>query len=230
MTTSGSYTFNPSLGELVLNAFARIQVLRSQLTQDHMVNSRLESNLLQQEWNNKGVNLWTVDKIVVPLVAAQTTYTVPPETVMILDAFIRQNAGSASESDTSIMPFSRTDYASISNKANQGVPTSFWFDRLISPTITLWPVPNSATPYELHYYRYRLIQDATFANAMNVEIPVLWLDAFAAGLAHRLSRLYNRNLTKDCKMDAVEAFDIAATQNTENVQMNITPGLSGYYR
>ena len=73
MTTSGTYTFNPSLGEIVLNAYARCGVRRTAIMQEHMTDARFETNLMLSSWANQGVNLWEVVLISVPLVQGQTT-------------------------------------------------------------------------------------------------------------------------------------------------------------
>lgn len=226
LVTSQSYNFAPSLGEVVLNAFARIQVRRTELEVSHMQDARNEANFLLAKFaNERGVNLWAVDLQSVPLIQGQATYSVPGETVMMLDAYI-----SVGTIDRMIFPVSRSEYASYSNKTTQAFPTVFWFDRLISPTFTLFPVPDGNGPYTLRYYRVRQPQDADYALGQNIEIPYLWLDAFAAGLAHRLSRIYSPQLEQIRKMDADEAWNLAATQNTENVPMMIIPSLGGYYR
>jgi hypothetical protein len=74
------------------------------------------------------------------------------------------------------------------------------------------------------------LQDATLPNGLNVEIPYLWLDALTAGLAHRLARVYAPQLEQIRKADADEAWQIAATQNVENVPLYIAPAINGYYR
>lgn len=43
--------------------------------------------------------------------------------------------------DIFLWPISRNDYAFQPNKEEQGRPTTFWFNRAIYPTITVWPVP-----------------------------------------------------------------------------------------
>lgn len=227
MTTSGTYNFAPNVGDLILNAYDRIQIRPSALTQDHMINARTEGNFLQVEWQNKGVSLWTVDLETVPLIQGTASYSVPAETVMILDAYI--GVGSP-EIDRFISPISRTDYAAQANKTQQGFPTTYWFDRLISPTITLWPVPDQNSYYTLKYYRYRVIQDAEYAGGIAPEVPYLFLDAWTACLAHRLARIYAPQMEQQRKADAVEAWNIAAAQNTENVPIFIRPDLSPYYR
>lgn len=227
LVTSKTYDFAPGLGEVVLNAFARIQVRRTEILQTHMADARMEGNLLLAKLSNEQPNLWTVDLQSVPLLQGVSTYSVPAETVMILDAYVRYGSPTT---DRSIYPISRSEYATYPNKTTQAFPTVYWFDRLVSPTITLWAVPDGNGPYTLFYYRVRQIQDAEYINGQNIEIPYLWLDAFTAGLAHRLARIYAPQLEQVRKMDADEAWAIAAKQGVENVELNITPGLSTYYR
>ena len=129
-----------------------------------------------------------------------------------------------------ITPFSRTDYASLSYPTQQGFPTSYWFDRLISPTITLWPVPDGNATYALNYWAYIQIQDATFAGGYQPQIPYLATDAFAAGLAHRLSRHFAPSLEQIREADYNKAWAKFSRQYVENVPFFITPAISDYYR
>jgi hypothetical protein len=88
--TSGQYLFDPSLSDLTLEAFARVQIYPTSLTPQHMLQARLSANLLLSDWSNQQPNLWAQDLQTVPLVTSVSTYTVPNETVTILDAYIRQ--------------------------------------------------------------------------------------------------------------------------------------------
>jgi len=225
--TSGTYLFAPSLGEVVLNAFARIGIRRTEIVQTHLMDARMEANLLLAKMSYIQPNLWTVDLQALPLLQGSGTYTVPAETAMILDAYIRFGNPAT---DRSIYPISRSEYSTYPNKSSQAFPTIFWFDRLVSPTITLWPVPDGNGPYTLFYYRVRQIQDAEYVNGQNIEVPYLWLDAFTAGLAARLARIYAPSLEGQRKMDADEAWALAAKQDSENVYMMFNPGLSSYFR
>lgn len=226
-TTSGSFSFAPSLGETVLTAYARIGVRRAEIEQSHLDDAKQEANLLLAKLSNTQPNLWSVDLQALPILQGSATYTVPAETVMILDVFIRYGSPTT---DRSIYPISRSEYATYPTKSLQAFPTVFWFDRLISPTITLWPTPDGNGPYTLYYYRVRQIQDANYINGQNIEIPYLWLDAFTAGLAYRLARIYAPQLEGQRKTDADEAWQIAATQNVENINLVISPGLSSYFQ
>jgi hypothetical protein len=229
MTTSGTYAFAPSLGELTLYAYNLCGVRNTALVQEHMSTARMATNLMLSRWANQGVNLWAVDLVEVPLVSGQTTYTVPSDTVMVLDAYITIAQGN-SNTDRIILPVSRTEYASYPNKEQQGFPTTYWFDRLISPTITLWPVPDGGEATTLKYYRVRQIQDAEYTSGQNVEIPYLWLEAFALGLAARLAQIWAPSLIATLKPLSDEAYQIAADQNTEYVSQYISPQIQGYFR
>lgn len=226
MTTSGTYAFNPGLGEIVLYAYQNIGVRPTAVLQEHMESARMATNMMLSRWSNQGVNLWAVDLVEVPLVAGQTTYAVEGNTIMVLDAYTTTSSGI----DRVIMPISRTEYASYPNKAQQGFPTSFWYDRLVSPTLTLWPVPDGSSATILKYYRVRQVQDANLQNGENVEIPYRWLEAFADGLTYRLARIWAPQMAVALKGQADESYQIAAEQDVEVVNTYISPMIGGYFR
>jgi hypothetical protein len=230
MTTSGTYNFSPSLGELVIYAFNLCGLRGTSVLQEHMQSARMASNMLLSRWSNQGVNLWKVDLVTVPLVTGQATYTVDANTVVMLDAYVT-NDQTGENIDRIIMPVSRTEYASYPNKEQQGFPTVFWFDRLLSPTVTLWPVPNVDNgPSTLSYYRVTQIQDSNLSSGQTVDIPYLWMEAFAYGLATRLSQIWAPDKLALLKPFADEAYAIAAEQNIETAQQYISPMISGYFR
>ena len=224
MATSGTYTFNPGLGEIVLYAYQNIGVRPAAILQEHMEVARMATNMMLSRFSNQGVNLWAVDLITTPLVQGTATYPVDANTVMILDAYIVSDS-----IDRIILPISRTEYASYPNKAQQGFPTTFWFDRLISPTVTLWPVPDGSQT-SLKYYRVRRLQDSNLQGGEQVEVPYLWLEAFADGLTYRLARIWAPQIAPALKAQADESYEIAAAQGIEQAQQYISPQLSGYWR
>jgi hypothetical protein len=229
MATSGTYTYNPGLGEITIYAYNLVGIRGTSLLQEHMQSARMAANMLLSRWANQGVNLWAVDLITTPLVQGQSTYAVDSNTVMILDAYIEIDNGNGQPIDRLILPISRTEYASYPNKEQQGFTTTFWFDRLLSPSVTLWPVPDGSAT-SLKYYRVRQIQDANLQGGQQVEIPYLWLEAFAFGLAQRLATIWSPDKIAFLKPMADEAYQIAADQNVEQAQQYISPIISGYFR
>jgi hypothetical protein len=230
MATSGTYTFNPSLGEMTLYAYNLIGVRNTAVLQEHMEAARMATNMMLSRWSNQGVNLWAVDLQTVELVEGQATYSVPSNTVVMLDAYMEIDNGNGQPIDRIILPISRTEYASYPNKEQQGFTTTFWFDRLLSPTVTLWPVPDGTSAQYLKYYRVRQLQDANLQNGEQVEIPYLWMEAFAYGLAQRLAIIWSPDKVAIMKPLADEAYQIAADQNVETAQQYISPQIAGYFR
>lgn len=226
MSTSGTYTFNPSLGELTLYAYQLIGVRPTSLLQEHIDAARTATNMMLANWSNRGVNLWQVELVTVPLVAGTATYSVDASTVVMLDTYVEYGTPAI---DRIIMPVSRTEYASYPNKTQQGFPTVFWFDRLLSPTVTLWPVPDG-TQTSLKYYKVNRLQDANMNGTQEVDIPPIWLEAFAYGLAQRLAVIWAPEKVVGLKPMADEAYEIAAAQNVETAQQYISPQISGYFR
>ena len=228
MALSGTYNFNPSLGEMTLYAYNLCGIRGTALLQEHMESARMAANMMLGRWSSDGVNLWTVDKQSVPLIAGQATYTVPDNTIVMLDTYIVTSNGGMS-TNRIIMPISRTEYASYPNPESEGFPTTFWFDRLLSPTVTLWPVPNG-TQTSLDYYRVRQIQDSNFSDGQQVELPYYFLEAFAYGLAQRLALIWAPEKVQMLKPLADESYQIAASQNVETANTYISPMISGYFR
>jgi hypothetical protein len=227
-TYSGTYNFAPSVGDIILTAFQRIGIRPAEILQQHLQQAVMELNLLQSKLSNQQPNLWDVDLQTLPLLQGTQTYSVPAETVMITNAYISTGNGT-SRIDRLIFPISQTEYAALPNKFVQAPPTQFWFNRLISPTVTLYQVPDGGGPYTMNYYRVRQIQDALLPNGFQIEVPYRWLDAMTAGLAHRMAAVFAPQLEQIRKMDAQEAWNLAATQDTENVPLFIAPGLIGYF-
>jgi hypothetical protein len=229
MASSGTFAFSPSNGELVLAAFERIQIRAPSIRKEHMQSARREVNFMFGEWSNRGVNLWEQARTQTPLVQGTATYAVNAKTIMILDGSIVLNYGLSNESRRYITPISRTQYLSFANQQTPGPPNVYWFDRLIAPTITFWPVPDGAGPYTFDYFSYTQMQDANLSGGETPDVPYRWFDAIVAGMSHRLARIYAPQLEAMRKADALEAWTIAAEQDTENVPFTLAPQLRGYY-
>jgi hypothetical protein len=76
----------------------------------------------------------------------------------------------------------------------------------------------------------RQIQDSALTNGQTVEVPYLWLEAFAYALALRLAQIWNPPAMQMIKPMADESYQIAADQNVETAQQYISPMISGYFR
>lgn len=230
LNLTNTFNFAPSLGEIVLYCFARLGVTRPEVTVRHLSDARIAANMVLSDWSNEQVNLWEVDLQSVQLTAGQSTYPVPPETVLILDAYIRLNATSSQPIDLILYPISRTEWASLPDKSIPGRPTTFWFDRLIAPSITLWQPPDSSTTYTLQYYRVRQMMDASVGGATNVEVPYRFLRAYADALTVELAHIYAPARVVEMQAAADRSWTKAQKRDAEDVPLFVVPGMSGYYR
>lgn len=126
--TSGQTTFNLELTELVEEAFERCGTqLRSGYD---LRTARRSINLMTIEWANRGINLWTIEECVIPLVTNQGIYSVPSDTIDILDLITRTSNGStANQTDINLSRISESTYSTIPNKLTTGRPIQVWFNR-----------------------------------------------------------------------------------------------------
>lgn len=232
--SSGTTAFQPSFGEMILEAYSRIQVRGSSITAYHMHDAVRSGNFLQSDWNsNLGPNLWKVELRQISLVQGQATYDVDPDVVDILDYYLNGPFGSSFSTDIVIFPISRTEYADQPNKTQQARPTTVWWNRQTDSTLTLWPVPDQNGPYVLYYYAEIQIQDAVLPNAATLDIPFRFYDAFAAGLAAKLAVKYPPpppNSLATMKGLADEAWEKASDRDIEDVPLFIVPAIGFYTR
>jgi hypothetical protein len=149
--------------------------------------ARRSMNLLTIEWQNRGINMWTIDEGTIAFTAGVSKYTLPADTIDLLEHIVRTGAGQVStQSDLTITRISVSTYSSIPNKLTQGRPIQMWINRLeAAPEINIWPVPNNDN-YSLVYWRMRRIQDAG-AGAQTSDLTFRFLPCLVAGLAYYIA-------------------------------------------
>lgn len=135
-TTSGAASFNLDLSEIVEEAFERVG--SEMRTGYDLKTARRSLNLMFTEWANRGVNMWTFEQGTIPFVQGLNTYTLPNDTVDLLEHVIRTQPNQQSnQADLSITRISVSTYATIPNKLTQARPIQVWMQRLdgqVSPT------------------------------------------------------------------------------------------------
>lgn len=225
--TSNQFNYAPSNSEIVLQAFGRLQIRPSEITQAHMFTARMGLNEILSEWSNLTPNLWEVGLQSMPLTQGQATYSTPAETVMILDLYLEYGNPST---DYYLSQISRTEYASYTNKTQQGRPSVYWYDRLVSQNVTFYLAPDGNGPYTAKYYSVRQTQDADLTNGQNPEIPYRFFAAYIAGMAWMLAQTYRPDLEDKLFARYQRALQIAQTQDVESAPIYITPAMGSYFR
>lgn len=209
MTTSGTYVWNIDIADLIEEAYERAG-LEARTGYDFRT-ARRSLNILSAEFSNRGLNLWTVQENTLVLTPGTKTYSLPANTIDVIETMIRVTS-SGSALDYTVSRIGVGDYASLPNKNTTGRPLQIYVNRQISPEFTLWPVPD--LPYTLLYWTMRRIQDATAATD-NMDIPVRFVPAIAAGLAYQiaLKRPEVMNRLPTLKQEYMEQFQLAADED-----------------
>ena len=91
MTTSGTNSFDLDLNNLIEEAFERCGT--EVRTGYDFRTARRSLNLLTIEWANRGINLWTIEQGEIPMVQGQIIYSLPVDTIDLLDQVIRTQTG-----------------------------------------------------------------------------------------------------------------------------------------
>jgi len=222
MATSGTATFDLDLTELVEEAFERAG--SEMRTGYDLRTARRSLNLMFTDWANRGINMWTIEQGTIPMVAGTGTYNLPSDTVDLIEHVIRTGSGT-NQADLSVSRISVSTYASIPNKLTTGRPIQVYIDRVSpTPTVNMWPVPDTAQTYTLVYWRLRRIQDAG-GGVNTMDVPFRFLNCMVAGLAYMLSMKVPGGMDRVglLKQQYDEAWELAATEDRDKASSRFVP-------
>ena len=224
MSTSGVATFDMDLTELVEEAYERAG--SEMRTGYDLRTARRSLNLLFADWANRGVNMWTIAAGSIVLVPGIATYTLPADTVDLLEHVVRTGAGStATQTDLTITRISVSTYATIPNKLSTGRPIQIYIDRAqAAPTVTVWPVPDTSAPYTLVYWRLRRIQNAG-GGVNTMDVPFRFIPPMVAGLAYYLALKVPNGAERlqVLKAQYDEAWQLASDEDREKASVRFVP-------
>ena len=228
MATSGTATFNMDFTEIAEEAWERAG--REMRSGYDLRTARRSMNLLTIEWQNRGINMWTIEEGSINLVDGTATYALPADTIDLLEHVVRTGDGNATtQSDLNITRISVSTYASIPNKLSEGRPIQLYVDRgQANPSVTVWPVPDASSTYVLKYWRMRRIEDAgTGVNTADVNFR--FLPCLVAGLAYYIAQK-DPELMPRIPMLQTEyerQFDLAAQEDREKAALSLVPRVYG---
>ena len=232
MATSGTTAFSPDFTEIAEEAFERAG--RQMHSGYDLRTARRSMNLMTIEWQNRGINMWTIDEGTIDLVEGTSEYDLPADTIDLMEQIIRTGSGDVStQADLTISRISFPTYSSIPNKLTKGRPIQVWVQRLRdNPTITVWPVPEQGTalaPYYIFkYWRMRRIEDAG-SGIQTPDVNFRFLPALMAGLAYHVAMKEPELESRLPMLKAVydEEFNLAAAEDREKATLRLVPRIFG---
>lgn len=186
-------------------------------------------DLLQMEFANEGLNLWTLDFQQLPLVAGTYQYILPADTVDLIIPMIR-TINQGIQTDLLIVKQDFADYAAIPNKLQQARPTTAFVLRSTIPVVTLWPVPDGFQQYILGYWRLRRMQNTGYPTNL-LDMPFRFVPALISGLAWqmKLKSPGQKDLNTLTYLEGLyrRKMELAKYEDRDKSPMYLTPDL-GY--
>jgi hypothetical protein len=183
-------------------------------------------NLMTIEWQNRGINLWTIDEGQIALTNGTAQYDLPADTIDLLEHVVRTGAGQTNtQSDLTISRISVSTYASIPNKLTRGRPIQVWIERLRdNPRINVWPTPDRDNFYIFKYWRLRRVQDA--GNGVETaDMNFRFLPCLVAGLAYHIAVKTPELMERVPMLKQIyeEQFSLAAAEDREKTSSRYVP-------
>lgn len=133
MTTTGTTDFNLEFTEIAEEAWERAG--REMRTGYDLRTARRSMNLMTIEWQNRGINMWTIEPGTFNLVQGQFCYPLPVDTIDLMEQQIRTGANNYStQSDLNITRISMSTYSTIPNKITQARPIQVMVQRMSGQT------------------------------------------------------------------------------------------------
>ena len=149
-------------------------------------------NLYIKQLQTKGMPLWLVEDLPVPMVPGQYVYQLGPTGDVICDrplrvvmAFIR----SPQNNDTTLQVISRQEYMQLGYKPSQCIPNQCYYDpKLNNGELYVFNEPN-ATGYTIHLQVQMPVDDVLTPNGVP-DFPSEWFNCLKFGLADQLALEY----------------------------------------
>jgi|TARA_R100000482_G_scaffold88156_1_gene35709 hypothetical protein len=226
MATSGTTSFTLDVSDIMEEAYERAGLeLRSGY--DYKT-ARRSLDLLMLEWQNRGLNLWTVRNGSQALTAGTASYDLTADKLDIIEGLLRTDAGDTSkQSDLTMQRISVSQYAHQTNKLSQGRPLQYYVERKPTGiTVHFWPVPDATTSYTFEYYYMERIEDTGSPASNNMDVPARFLPCLVSGLAYQIAskRPEAMQMAPMLKQVYEEQWALAADAAREKAALYMAPG------
>ena len=223
MAQSGTFNFNLDIDEVIQEA---TEMIGGEQTLGHEPKSARRSiNLMLNDWQNRGVLLWSTFTTAVTVATSTTTYALDSS---VNDALFVTYKETSSAVETKLERISFEEYHVIPNKDQKGRPTQYAVKKDINnPTIHLYPIPDRSTGV-LGVEAIRQVQDANKSFNQNADSPVRFLPCLTAGLAYYMG-LKRPNIPGErlalLKQNYEELLMRAMEDNKDRASLMIKPRL-----
>jgi hypothetical protein len=223
MATSGTYNFNLEIDEIIQEA---TEMIGGEQTLGHEpASARRSINLMLNDWQNRGVLLWSISTTVVTVADTIASVSLADYTI---DALAVTYSTNVSGTDIALERISREEYHNLPNKNQTGRPTQYTIERnLNNPLLKLYPTPDNSTGV-LNIEIFRQLQDVDKSADQNADAPIRFLPALTCGLAYYLA-MKRTGIPMErinmLKMNYEEKLAVAMEEDRERASLLIRPKL-----
>ena len=180
MATSGTYDFSMDIDEVIQEA---TEMIGGEQTLGHEPKSARRSiNLLLQDWQNRGILLWTAGTTAISVSTSVTSYALTSSTIDITEAVVRRD-----NVDLQLERITMEEYLKIPRKSQTGRPNQYAIRRERgNPVLFLWPIPENTTDI-LKLEQVKYTEDVTKSAGQNADISRRFLPCLTTGLAYYMA-------------------------------------------
>jgi len=211
----------PDLPDLFEEAFERAGLELN--TGYDLRTARRSLNIMLLEWQNRGLNLFTIDSGTLSLTEGTVSYDMPQDTIDLIEQHIRTGSDN-DQIDTNVERVSVSTYANQSNKNTTGKPTQVYVQRLSSSTkLTFWPVPDQ--DYTFAYFRLKGIDGLSSGAGTVASVPPRFVPCLTAGLAYYIAMKKPEAASRvvPLKQEYEFQFELAAGEDSESSSIKFVP-------
>ena len=245
MASSGTTTFEKgfAIDDIIQEAYDRVGL--KSVSGYQLKSARRSLNIMFQEWANRGLHYWEIDKTNIDLIEGQAEYkffrdstdgtsavTTPTNGIYgiddILEAALRNNRTQTTQSDSALTKINRSTYSGLSNKLSKGSPSQYYVQRFIdNVTLSVYPTPDAtAATKDLAIYYVKRIQDVGgYSNT--ADVPYRFVPCMLAGLSYYLAQKNKPELVQQMKLLYEDELQRALAEDGSSSSTFITP--QAYY-
>ena len=221
MATSGTYSFSMDIDEVIQEA---MEMIGGEPTLGEEPRSARRSiNLLLQDWQNRGIQLWTINTTTVTVTTSVTAYSLDSHNIDVIEAVVNRD-----DTDLQLERISMEEYLKIPRKGQTGRPTQYAVRReLDNSVVHLWPVPENSTD-KVKFETVKYFQDVS-RSSQTADVSRRFYPCLTAGTAYFMSMKrpgVDMNRIQMLKTEYEERLLRAQEEDKERASMYLTPRLN----
>ena len=221
MATSGTYSFSMDIDEVIQEA---MEMIGGEPTLGEEPRSARRSiNLLLQDWQNRGIQLWTINTTTVTVTTSVTAYSLDSHNIDVIEAVVNRD-----DTDLQLERISMEEYLKIPRKGQTGRPTQYAVRRERDYSVVhLWPEQENSTD-KVKFETVKYFQDVS-RSSQTAAVSRRFYPCLTAGTAYFMSMKrpgVDMNRIQMLKTEYEERLLRAQEEDKERASMYLTPRLN----